>query len=217
MLTVVETTNICPVFKSLSSVIAYSYRNENPTSIKQLNFYQDQNHDIMALQETNSKESSLSLKNRKTKSYTAILDKKLGYGVVTMIKSDIKNVFRDDLLNNKLEPIWNLITNNRQTLMGNIHIHANNNKMLQKLDSELEHHTETPLIILGDFNAKHPAWDHSIKKPNRNGEILADLIRHNLEIYSDVINTFIHLYGSSIIDLVLTRYICNIKCQTKKS
>ena len=81
-----------------------------------------------------------------------------------MIKSDIKNVFRDDLLNNKLEAIWNLITNNRQTLMGNIHIRANNNKMLQKLDSELEHHTETPLIILGDFNVRHPAWDHNKKK-----------------------------------------------------
>ena len=41
--------------------------------------------------------------------------------------------------------------------------------MLQQLDSELERHTGTPLIMLGDFNAKHPAWGHNIKKPNRNG------------------------------------------------
>ena len=61
------------------------------TSIKQLNFYQDQNYyDIITLQEANSKGSSISFKNWKTKSYTTILDTKLGYGVVTMIKVDIK-------------------------------------------------------------------------------------------------------------------------------
>ena len=27
-----SSSNVCPVFKSLSSVIAYSYRNENPTT-----------------------------------------------------------------------------------------------------------------------------------------------------------------------------------------
>ena len=37
--------------------------------------------------------------------------------------------------------------------------------MLQQLDSELEHHTETPLIVLGDFNARHHAWDQNIKDP----------------------------------------------------
>ena len=57
------------------------------TSIKQLNFYQDQNnYDIIALQETDSKKSSISFKNWKTKSYTTILDKNLGYGVVTVLK-----------------------------------------------------------------------------------------------------------------------------------
>ena len=41
--------------------------------------------------------------------------------------------------------------------MGNIYIPPNDNKMLQQLDSELEHHTETPFIILRDFSARHPA------------------------------------------------------------
>ena len=35
--------------------------------------------------------------------------------------------------------------------MGNIYIPPNNNKMLQQLESELEHHTENLLIILGGF------------------------------------------------------------------
>ena len=86
------------------------------------------------------------------------------------------------------------------------YISHNDNKMLQQLNSKLEHHTETPLItLLGDFNARHLAWDN-MKKNNRNGEILADLIsRHNLEIHNDGKNTFIHSNGSSIIDLILTR------------
>ena len=102
------------------------------TSIKQLNVYQDQsNYDIIALQEINSKKIPISFKNWKTKSYTTILDIKLGYGVVTVIKSNTKNVFRDDLLNNKLEAVWNLLANNRQTLMGNIYISLNNNNWTQ--------------------------------------------------------------------------------------
>ena len=52
--------------------------------------------------------------------------------------------------------------------MGNIYIPPNNNKMFKQLDSELEYYTEPRLIILGNFNAMHPAWDHNIKKPNRN-------------------------------------------------
>ena len=99
--------------------------------------------------------------------------------------------------------------------MGNIYIPPNNNKMLQQLESELEHHTENLLIILGDFNARHAAWDYNIKNTNRNREILADLIsRHNLENHNDGINIFTHLNGSSITDLVLSRN-SNIRCQTK--
>ena len=53
------------------------------------------------------------------------------------------------------------------------------------------------------------------KKSNRNRESLADLIsRHNLEIHNEI-NTFNHPDCSSIIDLILTRNISNIKCQTK--
>lgn len=101
-----------------------------------------------------------------------------------------KNILRDVLLSNKLGAIWNLMTiNNKETLMGNMHIHPNNNKMLKQLvSSELESHTESPFIILGNFNARHSGWEHNIK-----GGILADFIsRHNLEIHNDGIKTFTH-------------------------
>ena len=60
----------------------------------------------------------------------------------------------------------------------------------------------------------HPS--HNIKQSNKNGSILADLIsQHNLEIHNNGKNILSHPNGSSIVDLVLTRYISNIKCQTK--
>ena len=71
------------------------------------------------------------------------------------------------------------------------------------------------LIIFENFNARHPTWHHDIKDPLEI-ESLADLIsRHNVEIHNDEINTFNHPDCSSITDLILTRNISNIKCQTK--
>ena len=91
--------------------------------------------------------------------------------------------------------------------MGNIYIPPNDNKMLQQLDSELEHHTETPFIILRDFSARHPAIEME--------KFWLMSSADNLEIHNGGINTFTHPNGSSIIDIVLTRNINNIKCQTK--
>ena len=89
--------------------------------------------------------------------------------------------------------------------------------MIDVLDYEIEQHKNSPLIILGDFNAKHPMWDKNTKKPNKNGKLMADLIdRHNLIIQNDGNNTYCHPNGQSIIDLVLTRNIENVYCSTKK-
>ena len=89
--------------------------------------------------------------------------------------------------------------------------------MIDILDYELEQHKDSPLIILGDFNAKHPMWDKNTKKPNKNGKLMADLIdRHNLIIQKDGNNPYCHPNGQSIIDLVLTRSIENICGSTKK-
>ena len=80
-----------------------------------------------------------------------------------------------------------------------------------------QQHKDSTLIILGDFNAKHPMSNKNTKKPNKNGKLMADLIdRHNLIIQNDGNNTYCHPNGQSIIDLVLTRSIENVCCSTKK-
>ena len=188
-------------------------------SIKALEFYQEQNnYHMITLQETDTQENNLRFKNWKVKSRTGIKDKKQGYGVATLIKNDIKNIFREEKISNKIECIWNeLLINNKRTLMANAYIPPNNHYMKDVLDYELEQHKHLPLTILGDFNAKHPMWDKNTKKPNKNGKLMADLIdRHNLIIQNDGNNTYCHPNGQSIIDLVLTRNIENVYCSTKK-
>ena len=173
-------------------------------SIKALEFYQEQNnYDMITLQETDTQENNLRFKNWKVKSHAGIKDKKQEYGVATLIKNDIKNIFREEEISNKIKYIWNeLLINNKRTLMANAYIPPNNHYMIGVLDYEAEQHKNSPLIILGDFNAKHPMWDKNTKKPNKNGKLMADLIdRHNLIIQNDGNNTYCHPNGQSIIDL----------------
>ena len=40
--------------------------------------------------------------------------------------------------------------------------------------------------------------------------------QHNVQIQNDQNSTYLHKRGSSMIDLVLTRGISNLKCQTKE-
>ena len=89
--------------------------------------------------------------------------------------------------------------------------------MIDILDHELEQHKDSPIIILGEFNAKHPVWGKNTKKPNKNEKLMAGLIdRHNIIIQNDGNNTYCHPNGQSIIDIVLTRSIENTCCSTKK-
>ena len=74
----------------------------------QLKFYQGKNDNyIIALQETNVKEKSKIFRNWKRKSFSIFNEKKLGFGVATLIKNDVKSVFVNNIQPN-LEAIWNL-------------------------------------------------------------------------------------------------------------
>ena len=60
-------------------------------------------------------------------------------------------------------------------------------------------------------------FGQSCKAPNKNGNILEDIMsRHNVQIQNDQNSTYMHKRGSSTIDLVLTRGISKLKCQTKE-
>ena len=101
--------------------------------------------------------------------------------------------------------------------MGNVYTPPNDSEMLYKLDLELEKHNDIPLLLLGDFNVRHPIWDKNCKAPDKNGRILEGItIRHNAQIQNDQNSTYMRKRGSSTIDLVVTRGISNLKCQTKE-
>ena len=143
----------------------------------QLKFYQEQNdYDIIALQETNFKDKLEIFKKQKRKFHSTFTEKKLEFGVSTLIKNDIKSAFVNNIQLN-LETIWNLVgINGKQTLVGSVYIPPSDSEMLHKLDLELEKHNDIPLLLLGDFNARHPIWDKNCKAPNKNGKTLEDIM-----------------------------------------
>ena len=77
--------------------------------------------------------------------------------------------------------------------MDNVYIPPSDSKMLYKLELELEKHNDIPLLLLGDFNTRHPLRDKNCKVPNKNGKILEDIMsRHNVQIQNDQNSTYVH-------------------------
>ena len=140
------------------------------TSVDELSYYQKENkYDAIFLQETNHiEDKSLGIfKNWKRKIHTTYTNKPTGFGVGTFIAPQQKNVFRNDLLSNKIEMIWNeMEINNKKTLIGNIYIPPGDINQLHALDQELEKHRDKNLILLGDFKTKqnkNKTWDKNVK------------------------------------------------------
>ena len=88
------------------------------TSKKALFVYQDlNNYNAIFLQETDHKEDKVSFRNFKTRVHTIHKNKTQGYGVGTFIREDTKNIFRDDMITNKLECIWNELYINKKPVL----------------------------------------------------------------------------------------------------
>ena len=172
----------------------------------QLKFYQEQNDNyIIALQETNVKEKSKIFRNWKRKSFSFFNEKKLEFGVATLIKNDVKSVFVNNIQPN-LEAIWNLFEiNGKQTLVGNMYIPSNDSKIVNKCDIELKKDNDIRLLLPGYFNAWHPIWNKNCKAPNKNGKILEDIMsRHKVQIQNDQYSTYVNKRGCSTIDPLIT-------------
>ena len=119
------------------------------------------------------KTSSRYLRTEQGNSIQLLLRKKLGIGIFFV--NNIQSI---------LEVIWNLVEiNGKQTLMNSMYIPPGDSEMLYKLNLELEKHIDIPLLLLGDFNARHPIWDKNFKAPSQNGKILEDIMsRQNVQI-----------------------------------
>ena len=75
--------------------------------------------------------------------FTHYKEKIMGFGVGTLIPNDIKNVFREDLSNVSLEPLWNEIEiQGQKVLIGNLYISPNMESHLHLLNKELKKHKE---------------------------------------------------------------------------
>ena len=82
------------------------------TSLNQLWLHQlENNYSAIFLQETSYKEGNSlgNFKHWKVRMHTIFKDKNLGFGVETLIPPSVKNVFRDDLIRDDLEIVWNEI------------------------------------------------------------------------------------------------------------
>ena len=82
------------------------------TFLNQLWLHQlENNYSAIFLQETSQKEGNSlgNFKHWKVRMHTIFKDKSLGFGVGTLIPQSVKNVFRDDLIRDDLEIVWNEI------------------------------------------------------------------------------------------------------------
>lgn len=78
-------------------------------------------------------------------------------------------------------------------------------RFLMKLESFVVHPLEERLLLVGDFNASHPAWGGNVL--NDGGELLMEFfVAHHLQFLNNPFSTatFETINGSSWIDLTVT-------------
>ena len=195
------------------------------TSVEELWAYQKENNfDAIFLQETNFTEGKMlgCFKNWKTNMLTNLQNKTLGFGVGSLISTQQKSVFRNDLSRKDIELLWNeMQIQGKKVLIGNIYIPPGKINDLYILDMELEKHKGENILLVGDFNSKNTLWDKNAKTNNKMGQVLEDIInRHGLYIATDLDFTYqqsvqVSNSGKSTIDLTLSRGLQNVKVAAK--
>ena len=89
----------------------------------------ENNYSAIFLQETKYKEGNLlgNFKHWNVRMHTFFKNKSLGFGVGALLPPSVKNVFRDYLIRDDLEIVWNEIkTEELNVLVGNINVSPNN-------------------------------------------------------------------------------------------
>jgi len=91
---------------------------------------------------------------------------------------------------------------------------ADFNSYLENLSPYVREYKDSPLIVIGDFNARHAHWDRKGTKPR--GRVFDWWINeHNLHfITKKFVPTCINAHGQSVIDLALGNSACHrLNCQ----
>ena len=115
----------------------------------------ENNYSAIFLQETKYKEGNLlgNFKHWNVRMHTFFKSKSLGFGVGTLLPPSVKNVFRDYLIRDDLEIVWNEIkTEELNVLVGNINVSPNNQEQLHTLDKVLDSLENETMILLGDLD-----------------------------------------------------------------
>ena len=168
----------------------------------------ENNIDILAICET----TRLLIKNH-FKNYSTFASK-VGRGVSLSIHDNLSSAEITSLKNDKIDAVFVLASDkNTRSLVASIYIPPDIPEQLKMLDSILSKCREyvssnslDGVLILGDFNARHPAWsDHSM---NKHGLMLFNLLQgRDLNISHPNGPTFVSVNGQSVID----QCICSTK------
>ena len=125
-----------------------------------------------------------------------------GGGAATIISPLIKSHPREDLNNPLLEAVWcEIYLENRKILVGSVYIPPDEDESMMLLIETLKVVSSYEnVIVMGDFNAKHPMWYND--DSNKLGDQLSEyLTTSDLTIANDDMPT----HKSAIIDLTLVK------------
>ena len=87
-----------------------------------------------------------------------------GGGAATLINPTVKTHPRKDLNDPMIEAVWcEIYVQKRKILLGSVYIPPEQEQDMEKLIEHLETISQTNenVIVMGDFNAKHPMWYNS--------------------------------------------------------
>ena len=125
-----------------------------------------------------------------------------GGGAATIVNPKIKSHPREELNNPQLEAVWcEIYVENTKILLGSVYIPPGMEDEMSLLINTLDTISSNEnIIVMGDFNAKHPMWYNT--ESNKLGEQLSTFLTTSNYI---ITNNDMHTYNSSIIDLTLVK------------
>ena len=123
-------------------------------------------------------------------------------GVALLLHSSLQYT-RTRLLTT-LEAVAVTIHSGRKITIASLYLSPNNYISKDEIKSVIRQ-LPRPFLLLGDFNAKHPLWDHSNPADQRGRLVEALIMEESLGIFNEGLNTHYHIQTNSFsaIDLSL--------------